>query len=240
MRKTIVISGIAAGILLLIFGGWQLSRSRSLQLYGGLITHVETDSMLVALTLDDGPTPAGTEATLAILDSLDVVATFFVTGREMNEHMAYGRRIVEAGHALGNHSYTHQQMVLRSPAFMAEEIVTTDSLIRAAGWAGDIPFRPPYAKRLFVLPRYLHQNNRNTFLWDIEPESFREIAKSPEQMAAHVADRVRPGSIILMHVMYSTREESRLALPKIISQLKEKGYRFVTLQELLKHGHGTS
>ena len=238
MRKMFVSLSILLFALLLLFGMWRLSRSRSFQLYGGLVTRVETDSPVVALTLDDGPNPKGTETTLAILDSLNVVATFFLTGHELEQHMKYGRLIVESGHALGNHSFSHSPMMLRSPSFVRGEIVKTDSLIRVAGWNGEIPFRPPYGKRLFVLPRYLHQTNRKTYLWDIEPESYREVAVSAERMALHVIDRARAGSIILLHTMYTSREQSRQALPLIIEGLREKGYEFVTLQELLSHGEG--
>ncbi len=210
-----------------------------MQLYGGLITHVKTDSMVVALTLDDGPTPGGTDAILTMLDSLDAVATFFVTGGALSQHLDHGRRLAEAGHALGNHSYSQSQMVFRSPTFMQEEIVSTDSLIREAGWTGVIPFRPPYGKRLFVLPRYLAQTNRNTFLWDIEPDSYPEVAAHADSIAAHVAHRVQPGSIILLHVMYQSRKQSLLAVPLVIKQLREKGYRFVTLPDLLNYGKGS-
>lgn len=222
-----------------MWGGFQLSKSRSFQFYGGLITHVDTDSLFVALTLDDGPTPVGTEIALSVLDSLNAVATFFVTGGQLQQHMEWGKRIVDAGHSLGNHSFSHRQMVLHSSSFVEEEIVSTDSLIREAGWAGDIPFRPPYGKRLFVLPRYLNHTNRSTILWDIEPESYAEIAVSAENITQHVVERIQPGSIILLHVMYESRQESRLALPMIIKQLREKGYQFVTLQELLSKGPGT-
>ncbi len=231
------IAKIGLLVLGIVFGltvaGWKLGKSRSFQLYGGLVTHVDTNEKLVALTLDDGPTPAGTEAILPVLDSLGIKATFFVTGRELKENPEYGRRIVEAGHALGNHSYSHQRMVLRSPAFIEKEITETDALIRQAGWEGEIPFRPPYGKRLFVLPRYLHQTGRQTFLWDIEPESYGDIATDPNKIVNHVEERVQPGSIILMHVMYTSRQASREAIPLFVKRLQDMGYRFVTLEELL-------
>lgn len=215
---------------------WMLSRSRTTQLFGTLVTHVETNKQMVALTLDDGPNPKGTEATLAILDSVNVKATFFVTGGDLERHMAYGKRIVAAGHSLGNHSFTHSQMVLRPLSFMREEIEKTDVLIREAGWQGPIPFRPPYGRRLFVLPWYLKQNNRETYLWDIEPESYPEIAQDAHAMADYVAERVRAGSIILMHTMFESRKVSREAIPLIVDRVRAKGYKFVTLQELVKEG----
>ena len=231
LRRTLLAATLLVPIVLI--GGWQLSKSRTFQFFGGLVTRVETSEPVVALTLDDGPSPHGTEPALALLDSLEVRATFFVTGREMERNPDLGRRIVEAGHALGNHSYSHRTMVLCSPKFIEYEVERTDQLIRAAGFEGDIPFRPPYGKRLLLLPCYLHQTGRTTLLWDVEPESFREIGRSAERITEHVLDHVRPGSIILLHIMYASGEQSRRALPLIVSGLRAKGYRFVTVPELL-------
>ena len=232
MPRYLVALCAVLGALLLLGVGWKLSKSRSFQLYGGLVTRVEMEEPLVALTFDDGPTRAGTNAVLPVLDSLGVRATFFVTGREVEQNEIEARRIVEAGHSLGNHSYSHRRMVLRSPASIRREVESTDALIRGAGWDGAIPFRPPYGKRLFVLPRHLHKTGRRTVLWDVEPESDSEVAQSAARIASHVIERVRPGSIILLHVMYPRREESRRALPLIVSGLRKRGYRFVTVQEL--------
>ncbi|NNE35834.1 MAG: polysaccharide deacetylase, partial [Rhodothermales bacterium] len=124
------------------------------------------------------------------------------------------------------------QMVLRSLSFVREEVERTDALIRDAGWEGTIYFRPPYGKRLFVLPRYLDRTGRKTVLWDIEPESYGDAARTAERMTDHVVDRAVPGSIILLHVMYSSNSESRRALPLIVGRLKDQGYRFVTIAEL--------
>lgn len=227
---------LLAGLLVLavcLVGLWMLSGSRSVQLFGGLVTRVETTAPVVALTFDDGPTPEGTDGILSILSQSGVRATFFLTGAELERNPEAGRQILAAGHEVGNHSYSHRRMVLRSPAWIRREVERTDSLIRALGYTGPIAFRPPYGKRLFLLPRYLHQQQRPTLLWDIEPESDPEIAASAERIAADVLTHARPGSIILLHVMYPSRAESRRAVPMIIKGLQARGFRFVTLSELL-------
>ncbi len=223
-------------LLVAFIGLWKLSSSRRFQLIGKMATRVETPQKQVALTFDDGPTPAYTSWVIELLRQKKVHATFFVTGRETTQNVSAARALVAAGHDLGNHSYSHPRMIFKSPVFIAREIEDTDAAIRAAGWEGKIAFRPPYGKRLFVLPWYLKNHQRATVLWDVEPESYPGIVKDPRAIARHVLERVKPGSIVLLHIMYKSREASRQALPLIIDGLQTKGYDMVTLSELQRSG----
>jgi chitin deacetylase len=211
----------------------QISRSRTFQLFGVLIPRVETSKKVVALTFDDGPTPQGTDQILATLAAKNIKATFFVTGAELQQNLEQGKKIVNAGHELGNHSYSHDRMVLVSPSFVKNEIKSTDKLIRATGYQGEILFRPPYGKKLFTLPYYLYETSRKTITWDVEPESYPEIGADADKIAEHVLSKTQPGSIILLHVMYPNRRESMEAVEKIVDGLKAQGYSFKTVSELL-------
>lgn len=223
-------------ILALLFGLWQLSNSRTFQVAGKLVSRVEVSDSLIALTFDDGPTPVYTDEVLEILQDYEVPATFFVTGSETEGNPGEAKKIVEAGHQLGNHSYSHSQMILKSPSFLQDEIERTDQAIRQAGYQGTIYFRPPFCKKLFLLPWILHKDNRTSVTWDIEPESYEDVRENPQKIADHIGERVKSGSIILLHVMYESRESSRKALPIVINTLKKRGYKFVTLQELIDNG----
>jgi chitin deacetylase len=198
-----------------------------------MVTRVETSRPVVALTFDDGPSPGVTEQILEILHAKGVRATFFATGQALEENLPEAQRIVANGHELGNHSYSHVRMIGRSYSFVQEEIERTDELIRAAGYEGDIHFRPPYGKRLIVLPYYLSATNRRTIFFDVEPESYTEIAGDAEKILEYVLEEARPGSIILLHVMNGSRVESLEAVPGIIEGLQSRGYTFVTISELL-------
>jgi peptidoglycan/xylan/chitin deacetylase (PgdA/CDA1 family) len=72
----------------------------------------------------------------------------------------------------------------------------------------------------------------------VEPESFAKVDGSAERIAAHVLERARPGNIILLHVMFPSRAESRRAVPAIVHGLRQRGYRFVTVSELMARGDG--
>lgn len=231
-----VSAALLVSALLALPAAWQASKSRSFQLIGHAVTRVDTPRKLVALTFDDGPTPEHTAEVLDTLGQHGARATFFVTGAELARHPELGRAIVDHGHELGNHSYSHERMLGRSLDFIAAELETTDRLIRAAGHTGPIYFRPPYGKRLLALPYSLRESGRTSVLWDIEPETYPAVTASPENIVTHVLDRAQPGSIILLHLMYPGRETSRQALPGILAGLRARGYEMVPLSELLAAG----
>jgi len=109
----------------------------------------------------------------------------------------------------------------------------TDTALRAIGYQGPITFRPPYGKKLLSLPRYLADHDRTTVMWDVEPDS--GVTATAETIAAQAVRETRPGSIILLHVMYGNGAESLAAIPRIVEDLRAEGYRFVTVSDLLGH-----
>jgi peptidoglycan/xylan/chitin deacetylase (PgdA/CDA1 family) len=223
------------GILVLalaLLGLWKLSNSRTIQVFGSLIDHAPCSQKLVALTIDDGPTSEATAPLLRLLARLDVHATFFLIGRELERAPDLGRSIAAAGHQLGNHSYSHVRLLLRSPAFLRHEVEATDQAIRATGYPGEIPFRPPYGKKLFGLPWLLKQTQRTTVMWNLEPDSAAGVGPRVEDRAAYVRTHVTPGSIVLVHAMTDPTGFERRLLEQIIPDLRALGYRWVTLAEL--------
>ncbi|AVP97029.1 polysaccharide deacetylase [Ahniella affigens] len=212
---------------------WNLCKSRTFQVAGVLVARVETEAPMVALTFDDGPNANALAALLPILAAHGVQATFFVTGAELERHPELGQQLLAAGHELGNHSFSHQRMVFKSAAFVENEIERTDALIRAAGAEGEILFRPPYGAKGITLPRYLERTGRRTIMWDVEPDSKRGKTATSERITETTLAETRPGSIILLHVMYPSRQASLAAVPRIIEGLKARGYNFVTVSALL-------
>lgn len=235
MKKVLVILTVFFLIIIIAgYGTLKLTNSRSFQFYGGIVTKVDTTEKVVALTFDDGPTEK-TDKILKVLEETDVKATFFLTGKEMEENFGEAEKIADAGHELANHSYSHERMIFKSPSFIKSEIEKTDKLIREAGYEGMIQFRPPNGKKLLLLPYYLNQNDRKTILWNIEPDSYPEIASDSSKIVENVSKNIEPGSIILLHVMYNSRKESLDSVKGIVTDLKEKGYTFKTVSELLKY-----
>ncbi len=221
-------------ILFSVAGVWRLSSLPDLQVFGEIKSQAMISEKVVALTFDDGPTPDKTNQILQILAEEQIPATFFLIGQEVQQHPQLVRQILAAGHQVGNHSFSHQRMIFKSPAFVAGEIEQTDKLLRDSGVDGVIYFRPPYGKKLLVLPWYLMKHHRVSVTWDVAPENFPKIAKDPQALVDYTVQQTKPGSIILLHVMYDSRQATMQAVPQIIRQLKAQGYRFVTVHELLK------
>ncbi|MFD6399952.1 polysaccharide deacetylase family protein [Nocardia sp. NPDC060249] len=229
MRRWLVggIVGLVV-VMAVVAGLYVLMNSRTYQVAGRLVDRVETEEKVVALTFDDGPT-ARTPEVLRTLRELQVRATFYLVGADLAAHPEYGAAIVGAGHEIGNHSYSHRRMVLVSGDTVREEIERTDAEIRRAGYPGPISFRPPYGKKLWTLPRYLADHDRTSVTWDVEPDSAGGASR--EAIVADTLAETRPGSIILLHVMHGA--ESITAVPEIVDGLRARGYRFVTVSELL-------
>jgi peptidoglycan/xylan/chitin deacetylase (PgdA/CDA1 family) len=234
MKRWVLPTALGLVAAVAVLGGlYQLARSRTAQVFGRLVPRVETERRMVALTFDDGPAPEAIDEVLQVLQSRGVPGTFFVNGTNLQRWPELGRRLVAAGHELGNHTYSHERMVLRSQEFIRSEVERTDALIRAAGQVGDIHFRPPFGWKLVGLPWYLWRTDRTTLTWDVDADR-PPVGRDSSRIASECVRAVRPGSIVLLHVWYRSRGPSRAALPVIIDQLHAKGYEMVTVRELLR------
>lgn len=215
--------GIAAVVL-------EISKAPCFSLTGDAICRVETDQKLVALTFDDGPTKEGLDAVLPVLERYDAKGTFFLIGSQARPELV--GRIVRSGNEIGNHSYHHNRMIFRSSDFYDEEIQRTDAILRQGGAPKPTLFRPPYGQKLIGLPRAAERNGYRTIMWDSGDPPDRD----PAAYARKILQEVRPGSIVLIHPMYPREATERAALPLILEGLTRRGYRMVTVSELLASG----
>lgn len=229
MKKKLIIGGIAVILIAVLFAGlFQVTKLRTFQLFGGLTYQAETEEKIVALTFDDGPTK-NVDQLLPLLDEYNAKSTFFLIGNEIEKHPEEAKKIVEAGHQIGNHTYSHKRMVLKSSSFIEEEIEKTDELIRSIGYEGEIDFRPPYGKKFLGLPFYLNKTNRETIMWSLDPETYYT---SVDEKINYVMENIQPGSIILLHPMYDQTGGTLQVVETILKELMNEGYRFVTVDEL--------
>ncbi|HEX8625223.1 MAG TPA: polysaccharide deacetylase family protein [Allosphingosinicella sp.] len=233
-RSTRILWIVAALVLTLAIleALWVVSRARCFALVGEMICRVETDQPMVALTFDDGPTERGVAAALPHLRAGGARATFFLIGREVGERPHLVRRIVAEGHEIANHSLTHQVMIGRSSAFYDSEIAEAHRRLIAAGAPSPKLFRPPFGKKLWGLPASARRHGYRMVMIDVEEPT----TEDPRAYAERLVREAKPGSILLMHLMYRSNDTAREALPLVIRGLQARGFRIVTVGELLAAG----
>lgn len=231
LRKSLIGGALFVAVVVLLgVGTYYLMNSRTYQLAGRIVHRVDTDDKVVALTIDDGPSAKYPEV-LKVLADAQIPATFYLIGENLAARPEAGRAIAQAGHELGNHSYTHRRMVFVSADTVREELERTDAEIAKTGYQGPITFRPPFGKKLWALPKYLSDHDRTTVTWDVEPDSGK-VASTDEIVAETVA-KVRPGSIVLLHLWSDQGAASLAAIPRLVSELRSRGYSFVTVSKLI-------
>lgn len=230
LGRVIALSFIAIAVVTYLT--YSVMNARTFQLFGEIIPKVITTQPLVALTFDDGPSPHTAEI-LSVLEEKEIKATFFLIGQHIEKLPDDAAAIIDAGHEVGNHTYSHKRMLLKSWAFIRNEIEQTEALIQRAGYPHVTHFRSPYGKKLILLPLYLSQIGKKNIFFDVEPETYNNVVNDTEQIIAHILTHTKPGSIILLHPENAGGLASRQAVPQVIDELQAQGYRFVTVSELL-------
>jgi len=183
----------------------------------------------IALTLDDGPSPQ-THLILDQLAALKAPATFFVVGRQTGHYAKELRRMVAEGHTIGNHSWSHPWFWKLSPAAMRTELDKTNAAIRKLTGVEPRFLRPPYGNVNAAVKRAAKSRGLAVIDWSIDPQDWKD--RNTKVVIKRVVGAARPGAIILSHDLYPT---TRKAIGPIITQLRSKGYVFVSLDDLLGH-----
>jgi len=194
-----------------------------------------TDTDSVALTFDDGPSEA-TERILEVLDRYGVQATFFMLGRHVELFPEIARRVIDDGHEVGNHSYSHPLYLLQRPSETRAQLERAHETISNTTGCRPRFARPPYGVRTpayFAAARHL---GLRTVQWSVAGFDWKKRQTAAE-IAARVLGRAQPGAIILLHDGDSSRRHDRdatvAALPMIIEGLQARGLRIVPLSQLL-------
>ena len=215
------------------------------RLIGGTVTsHGGRRRQEIALTFDDGPNEPFTSQVLDILKEHGVKATFFLLGQNASRLPEVCRRISKEGHAVGNHSYSHSRwLALRTERHIAKELQLAQTAIFKASGVLPRMFRPPYGFWTPWMLRAARKSGLEVITWDNMTNDWDSTSEVGEIITAVVA-KARSGGIIVLHDGRDNRkayDRSPLikALPIIFTGLAERGYRFATVPELLRHGQSS-
>ncbi|OBQ41054.1 MAG: polysaccharide deacetylase [Anabaena sp. MDT14b] len=187
---------------------------------------------VIALTIDDGPWPKTTAEMLDILKRNNVKATFFWVGSALQENPEIAKRVVAEGHAIGNHTWHHWYRKM-DEATAKSEIEKTNELIYKTTGVKTSFFRPPGGYLNNGLAAYAKSQKNSVVMWSVTSADTDPRAKY-QVFVKNVIRDAKPGAIVLMHDGGGNRYRTVKALPEIISGLKQQGYRFVTVPELLE------
>lgn len=206
----------------------------SAQLFGPSVFRGPGHRRSIALTFDDGPSPA----TLELLDFFaqqNVRATFFQCGRNVERHPEIARAALSAGHELGNHTDSHPRLYLRSPRFIDQEFSRAQRIIQEVTGATPRLLRAPYGQRWHGMRATQQKLNLLGVMWTV-------LGCDWKWPAGRVADRVlgkaSPGGIVCLHDGRTIRPEPDVsamlgAVKRIVPALRDRGYSFETVSELL-------
>ena len=180
----------------------------------------------VALTFDDSPNGKTTERLLDGLRDRGAHATFFIIGEQISGQEELLRRMAEEGHQVGNHTFTHRRLD-NSGAVGAEELERTERAISAVLGGSGCWIRPPWG---FASAETLREASAPLIYWSLDTEDWRVL--DADKVARCILDNVRDGDVVLLHDSYETSVDAAL---RVIDVLSERGYAFVTLEELFEH-----
>lgn len=186
----------------------------------------EKEKKKIALTFDDGPHPLYTQEIIAVLSEADVKATFFMMGKEAESYPEIVKEVHEAGHLIGNHTYSHTNVCEVSEAEMLTEIGKTNDLLENLTGVRPQFFRPPYGCKNESLEQ---RTGMFWVFWHVDTLDWQ--SQNTERIYAEVVKNVKENDIILMHDAYATTVE---AVRQLIPVLREMEYTFVTVDQLVE------
>jgi len=192
---------------------------------------VSSKDKVIALTFDDGPWPRSTVQILEILKKNKIKATFFMVGEPLQEYPQIAQKVAASGHAIGNHTWHHWYHHMNE-ATAAREVEDTEALIYKITGVKTSLFRPPGGILNNGVADYAKKQGYFIAMWSSDSIDYRPL--SAAQVRHNVLKNARPGGMVLMHDGGGDRSHTVKALPQIIAELKKRGYKFVTVPELLE------
>ncbi len=218
--------------------------------FPGYKFHGDRDRYEIFLTFDDGPTPGVTEFVLEQLDKFGFKATFFCIGKNVDENPQLFQKIIDAGHAVGNHTQNHLNGWKVGDEVYRENVTSAAlSDHTSASLSDRIPdqikdpieeqrpsnrdlrnrlFRPPYGQIKRSQAKKLRQNGFQIIMWDVLSGDF-DLSRSPESVLKNLKKNTRPGSIIVFHDSKKAAFTLRRVLPEYLRFLKKKGWQAISL-----------
>jgi peptidoglycan/xylan/chitin deacetylase (PgdA/CDA1 family) len=169
-----------------------------------------------------------------------VRATFFMIGRYVQQRPDIARAVAQAGHVIGNHTFTHPRLIFESAVRTRKEVLDCHQALEDAVGGHSNLFRPPFGGRRPATLRVAHELGLQTVMWNVPSNDWK--ASSAAMIEQRVASQIRGGDIILLHdgdyrAMGADRAQTVIATDNLIRRYRDPAYEFVTVDEMLTVGH---
>ncbi|HEB12994.1 MAG TPA: polysaccharide deacetylase family protein [Actinobacteria bacterium] len=228
---------------LVIFSGMFAGLAVSYYEYRGIgpqegIVRRGTNGLEIALTFDDGPNPEYTNEILDVLKKKQVKAAFFMVGKHVEKYPEVAKRVFNEGHDIGNHTYSHRDLVSATRKTIIKEIDQTDkAMMRVLGIKTKL-FRPPRGMFSNSVRKLIIEMGYTIILWTDSAKDWR--GSTPKTIVRRVTRHIKSGGVILFHDSGSLirsegadRGNTVAALPLVIDEIRRKGYKIVALSQML-------
>jgi peptidoglycan/xylan/chitin deacetylase (PgdA/CDA1 family) len=233
MGGFVIGAGFAAAAA--VAAGYQ-SMAPTGQWYGRAFTGLRRGSRQLALTFDDGPNDPHTLRLLEVLARHNVKATFFLIGSYVKQRPDIARELVRAGHAIGNHTFSHPNLIFASARETTKELQDCELALRDAVGEHSRLFRPPFGGRRPGTLKIVRALGLEPVMWNVTGWDWK--GKPAEYVEKKVSEQIRGGDVILLHdgshaAFGADRSQSVVATDRIIARYKSEGYEFVTVPEMM-------
>ena len=227
---------LAGGVVAATGAAAYQSIAPTAQWFGQTFIGLAKSTKNLALTYDDGPNDPHTFRLLETLNKYEVHATFFLIGRYVRQRPDIAREILKAGHVVGNHTFTHPLLSLKSSTETRRELSDCRSALQDAIGEHSSLFRPPFGGRRPVTLRVARELGLQPVMWNVT--GYDWTAPPASVIERKVTKQVRGGDVILFHdgghkVMGADRSQTVLATDHLIARYKSEGYDFATISEML-------
>jgi len=206
------------------------------QWFGRTFTGGIQGSKQIALTYDDGPNDPHTLKLLEVLAKHSVRATFFMIGRYVNQRPDLARAVAQAGHVIGNHTFTHPRLIFKSAAQTRAELLDChQALADAIGQHSNL-FRPPFGGRRPATLKTARELGLQTAMWNVKGYDWNAL--SAAEIEKKIARQISGGDVVLLHdgghrAMSADRAQTVIATENLIRRYSDKGYKFVTVEDMI-------
>ena len=229
-----VLAGTAAAAA--VAAGYQ-SMAPTAQWYGRTFTGLARGTKQLALTYDDGPNDPHTLHLLEVLAKHGVQATFFMIGRYVRQRPEIARELVQAGHIVGNHTFTHPLLTFKSDAEIRKELSDCRTALQDAIDEHSNLFRPPFGGRRPAVLRIARELGLQPIMWNVT--GYDWTAPPATVIEQKVSKQIRGGNVILLHdgghkQMGADRAQTVKATESLITRYKSEGFEFVTIPQMTR------